>query len=84
MIDPLSGARAGVRGAAHAGRRAFLGQSSMGLGALALRSILGDGEPTRAPHFAPRARRVVYLFQAGGPSPFETFDRIRDSHLVNG
>jgi len=56
------------------GRRAFLGTSSLGLGALALRSITGDVEPTRAPHFAPRARRVVYLFQAGGPSPFETFD----------
>ncbi|MCA8973991.1 MAG: DUF1501 domain-containing protein, partial [Planctomycetes bacterium] len=26
------------------------------------------------PHFTPRARRVVYLFQAGGRSPFETFD----------
>jgi len=58
-------------------RRAFLGRASLGLGALALRSLAGGGggaggEPR--PHFAPRARRVVYLFQAGGPSPFETFD----------
>ena len=53
------------------GRRAFLGQSSLGLGALALHTL---GEPDRRPHFAPRAKRVVYLFQAGGPSPFETFD----------
>src|SRR5260370_899832 len=26
------------------------------------------------PHFAPRAKRVVYLFMSGGPSQFETFD----------
>jgi len=56
-------------------RRAFLGRASLGLGALALRSLVrGGDEPARAPHFAPRCKRVVYLFQAGGPSPFETFD----------
>jgi hypothetical protein len=53
-------------------RRAFLGRAAGGLGALALRTLL-PGAPS-LPHFAPRARRVVYLFQAGGPSPFETFD----------
>ena len=26
------------------------------------------------PHFAPKAKRIVYLFMAGGPSQFETFD----------
>ncbi|HEX5053488.1 MAG TPA: DUF1501 domain-containing protein [Planctomycetota bacterium] len=56
------------------GRRAFLGRSSLGLGALALRSLWSGGDAPHGPHFAPRARRVVYLFQAGGPSPFETFD----------
>lgn len=57
-------------------RRAFLQRGTLGLGALALRSLGGDDDeqPTRRPHFAPRAKRVVYLFQAGGPSPFETFD----------
>ncbi|MCA8976309.1 MAG: sulfatase, partial [Planctomycetes bacterium] len=62
-------------------RRAFLGRPSLGLGALSLRSLAADGVAGRGgeavasgPHFAPRARRVVYLFQAGGPSPFETFD----------
>jgi len=64
-------------------RRAVLGRGSLGLGALALRSLLGNpvcsGTATNdpgpiGPHFAPRAKRVVYLFQAGGPSPFETFD----------
>ncbi|HEX6812629.1 MAG TPA: DUF1501 domain-containing protein [Planctomycetota bacterium] len=57
-------------------RRALLGRGSLGLGALALQSLgmpVGGGAERR-PHFAPRARRVVYLFQAGGPSPFETFD----------
>ena len=28
----------------------------------------------RAPHFVPRAKRVIYLFQSGGPSQLETFD----------
>jgi Protein of unknown function (DUF1501) len=62
-------------------RRAFLGRGTMGLGAMALHDLLRAdanrtriGEPAAGPHFAPRAKRVVYLFQAGGPSPFETFD----------
>ncbi|MCA8954262.1 MAG: DUF1501 domain-containing protein [Planctomycetes bacterium] len=60
------------------GRRAFLGHGALGLGSLALHALGGPrdggaGELPR-PHFAPRAKRVVYLFQAGGPSPFETFD----------
>ena len=65
-LDPLGRAR-----------RAFLGNASLGLGGLALHTLglrtgaIGD---QRGPHFAPRAKRVVYLFQAGGPSPFETFD----------
>ena len=64
-------------------RRAFLGSASTGLGATAL-SWLMSGEagatPSRRsglsglPHFAPRARRVIFLFQFGGPSQFETFD----------
>jgi hypothetical protein len=55
-------------------RRAFLGRSGFGLGALALRSLTAGGDGAPAPHFAPRCKRVVYLFQSGGPSPFETFD----------
>ena len=49
-------------------RRHFLGASALGIGGVALGSILG------APHARAKARRVVYLFQAGGPSQFETFD----------
>lgn len=38
-------------------------------------------EHLNAPHFAPKAKRVIYLFQSGGPSQFETLDpnpRLRD------
>ncbi len=65
-------------------RRAFLGRGTLGLGALALHSLgLAPADTPRLPHFTPRARRVVYLFQAGGPSPFETFDEkplLRERH----
>ena len=49
------------------------------LGSLALRSLGGKlpgttGEPTRAPHFAPRARRVIYLHMEGAPSQLDLFD----------
>ena len=53
-------------------------KGSLGLGALAL-SSLSVHSSTKAleealPHFAPRAKRVIYLFQAGGPSQLEMFD----------
>ncbi|HEU4420843.1 MAG TPA: DUF1501 domain-containing protein [Planctomycetota bacterium] len=63
-------------------RRTLLQQSACGFGALALADLLrgqgglpGDG-PTapRLPHFAPRAKRVVFLFMHGGPSHVDTFD----------
>lgn len=71
-------------------RRQFLTKTSMGIGAMALGSLMGaDGLSAAAklagsdplagafpglPHFAPKAKRIVYLFQSGGPSQFETFD----------
>jgi hypothetical protein len=67
-------------------RRAFLGRTSLGLGALGLAGLLdaartaSAGEPTSPgmaagrPHFAPRAKRVIFLCMAGGPSHIETFD----------
>ncbi len=62
-------------------RREFLLHSGFGLGALALSQLHGSAAPfTRAegnaglPHHAPKAKRVIYLFQSGGPSQFETFD----------
>ena len=69
-------------------RRSFLGRASQGIGSLALASLLNPSilrSAERAhverwagvvnpPHGAPRARRIIYLCQAGGPSHLETFD----------
>ena len=66
-------------------RRHFLGKLSLGLGSVALGSLLvpgllkgkGDEEfnpVTGMPHFAPKAKRVIYLFQNGAPSQLESFD----------
>jgi len=60
-------------------RRQFLGRTSAGLGAAALASLLAPslraatGQPG-LPHFAPRARRVIWLTQAGAPSQLDLFD----------
>ncbi|HET6880004.1 MAG TPA: DUF1501 domain-containing protein, partial [Pirellulales bacterium] len=65
-------------------RRSFLGQASLGLGSLALASIMNEaaqaaGEAkwpgaVRPLHHPARARRVIFLCMAGGPSHLETFD----------
>ena len=66
-------------------RRNFFKKSSLGLGALALGSLINplsatdnsksaQGGVLGLPHFAPRAKRVIYLFQSGGPSQIELFD----------
>ncbi len=47
-------------------------RSLLGLGLPALATLLrGESSPT---HFAPKAKRVIYLFQSGGPSQMELFD----------
>ena len=67
-------------------RRHFFGRSAAGVGAVALAHLLGRdlapgaeragaaGGLPGLPHFAPKARRVIWLFQSGGPSQLETFD----------
>ena len=64
-------------------RRMFLQRFGMGLGGIALADLMGQPSQARAasvpgvlaaPHFAPQAKRVIYLFQSGGPSQLETFD----------
>src|SRR5262245_9827969 len=69
-------------------RRAFLGRATGGLGALALGTLLGPSllqaagaakpEKWRGAvnplHGAQRAKRIIFLYMAGGPSQFETFD----------
>lgn len=73
-------------------RRELLNRCGMGLGGVALASLLNDlglaaapaggdvAAPVgsslapKAPHFAPRAKRVIHLFMNGGPSQVDTFD----------
>jgi Protein of unknown function (DUF1501) len=71
-------------------RRWFLEQCGVGLGAIALRQLLGQqghaaetgASPSMAlnpmapkiPHYAPKAKRVLFLFMAGAPSHLELFD----------
>ncbi len=66
-------------------RRWFFRDCAVGLGTLALADLLGGGRAAagpelpdplapRQPHYAPRARRVVFLFMAGAPSHLELFD----------
>src|SRR5688500_11139257 len=68
-------------------RRTFLQRSSTGLGALALGSLLSPdlfGGPKDAPlsvpgalktlHWAPKAKRIIYLFMSGAPSHLDLFD----------
>ena len=66
-------------------RRHFFGRCGLGLGKLALLSLLSDGSifaeqaaanPMQAKpgHFPAKAKNVIYLFMAGGPSQFELFD----------
>ncbi len=69
-------------------RRHFLSRLSMGLGGAALGSLLGCtgqneaatslGNPLNGildpSHFVPKAKRIIYLFQSGGPSQMDLFD----------
>ncbi len=79
----------------HQSRRHFLSQTASGFGMIAAADLLGENlnaaEQTQSPgagalggtHFAPRAKRVIYLFQSGGPSHLDLFDYkplLRDEH----
>ena len=69
-------------------RRHFFGRTATGVGIAALSHLMGQdlGAQTAAPaasdtgalpglpHFAPKAKRVIYLFQSGGPSHLDLFD----------
>jgi hypothetical protein len=63
-------------------RRRFLRQCGTGMGALALGSLLDDKlfaadsslPMLGKPHFAPKAKNIIYLFQSGGPSHLDLFD----------
>ena len=68
-------------------RRQFFGNAGLGIGSLGLAHLLSDGQFASAAvtkpgrpgvpqtgHFPARAKRVIYLFMAGGPSQLELFD----------
>lgn len=60
-------------------RRAFLTQSAYGLGGMAMASLMQEAQAGQAgalvrPHVPVKARRVIFLCMAGGPSHLETFD----------
>ena len=61
-------------------RRWFFEQCGVGLGSIALSQLLQGSEIAdpllpKQPHFAPKAKRVIFLFMAGAPSHLELFDR---------
>ncbi len=59
-------------------RRHFLACSGLGIGAAALAWLIHEDARASGlpglPHFPPRARRVIYLFQSGGPAQMDLFD----------
>src|SRR5262245_11143797 len=67
-------------------RRHFFSRCALGLGSIALASLLNqrrawgadaalpDPLAPKRPHFASRAKNIIYLFMAGGPSQLELFD----------
>jgi Protein of unknown function (DUF1501) len=65
-------------------RRRFLSRLSLGIGSAALGSLMipdlfsGSSEEKMLmaglPHFAPKAKRIIYLFQNGAPSQLDLFD----------
>ena len=80
-------------------RRHFLSKTACGFGSAALASLLNPmgildafGAPSSAnpmpdptgPHFAPKAKRVIYLFQSGGPSHLELLDYKPTLRDLNG
>ena len=76
-------------------RRLFLGKSAHGIGGLALASLMNpfkafsQNNPIQGgfldkPHFSPKVKRVIYLFQSGGPSQLDLFDYKPLLNKMNG
>src|SRR5581483_7578395 len=65
----------------HQTRRSFLGGTALGLGSVVLSWLMGPRSASAAegkgagvkglPHFAPKAKRVIFLYMSGGPSHLE-------------
>ena len=69
-------------------RRAFLARGGLSLGSVALTSLVNAGERDRGvvtpKHVVPRAKRVIYLCMAGGPSHLESFDYKPELERLDG
>ena len=75
-------------------RRNFFGRFALGLGGTALFGMLGRDVRAaaagsfkgilNAPHFAPKARRIIYLFMSGGPAQHDLFDYKPLLNQMNG
>ena len=74
-------------------RRHFFNDCRIGLGTIALNGLLGKeglgGTPVnplapRKPHFTPKAKNVIYMFMAGGPSQLELFEDKPKLTALNG
>lgn len=83
MTDPRFAALAGEMGFGVHSRRSFLSRVGMGLGAAALADLFHPVQAAASPaakgaiaplHGTAKAKRVIYLFQSGGPSQLETWD----------
>jgi hypothetical protein len=73
----------------HITRRQFLRTGNLGLGAMALSSLLGSGSSNAAtvvgqPHFPPRAKRVIYIHLSGSPPNLDLFDHKPELVKRNG
>ncbi len=78
------------------GRRTFLARSGVSLGGMALGSLLGGDAggatvgqgspqlPAGLPHFAPKAKRIIWLYMAGGMTHIDTFDNKPKLAELNG
>src|SRR5436305_2250225 len=64
-------------------RRWFLRDCGVGLGAISLNALINEGAAA-APHFAPKAKRIIYLFMGGAPSHLELFDNKPQLAKFNG
>src|ERR671939_341841 len=77
-------------------RRHFLQECGVGLGKLALAGLCAGAFPSRssaapanplapkAPHFSPKAKRVIHLFMAGAPSQLDLFDNKPELAKLDG
>src|SRR5262245_55086046 len=78
-------------------RRHFFKQSGFGIGTLALSALLNEkmfayegqdasrgGARQPGPHFAPKAKSIIYLFMAGAPSQLDLFDPKPKLQQYNG